>query len=144
MGLMNNIGAWMLNRIVGESAADGEDTPGNAGTSARPLSPTAQLVGEGAYEDDMIDVQIPAPASSHFERYRKLIDSFDEDRESPLEKIVRWFFLGLSYLLPLVVAYAMGKEIGDAYGGAFNLSDGWSLGTHTVAMAGEFAVTMVK
>ncbi len=141
MGLMNTIGAWMLNRIAGESAADDEDTPGSAG--ARPLSPTAQLVGEGVYEDDMIDVQIPAPASSHFERYRRLIDSFDEDRESPLEKIVRWFFLLLAYLLPLVVAYAMGKEIGDAYGGTFNLADGWSLGTHTVAMAGEFALAMM-
>ncbi len=122
MGMINNIGSWMLNRIVGESTADDDDNPENAGTSSRPLSPTAQLVGEGVYEDDMIDVQIPAPASSHFERYRKLIDSFDEDRESPLEKIVRWFFLGLSYLLPL---------------------DGWSLGTHTVAMAGEFALAMM-
>src|SRR5260370_1928815 len=140
MGLMNTIGAWMLTRLAGESAADGENTPGGAG--ARPLSPTAQLVGEEVYEDDMIEVQIPAP-SNHFERYRRLIDSFDEDRESPLEKLVRWFFLLLAYLLPLLVAYAMGKEIGDAYGGAFNLTDGWSLGTHTVAMAGEFALAMM-
>src|SRR2546430_10116991 len=90
----------------------------------------------------MIDVQIPT-TSTHFERYRRLIDSLDEDRESALEKLVRWFFLLLAYLLPLVVAYAMGKEIGDAYGGAFNLADGWSLGTHTVAMAGEFALAMM-
>src|SRR2546429_8974733 len=141
MGIVNNIGSWMLTRLVGGSTgAHDDNTPG---ASARPLSPTAQLVGEGVYEDDMIDVQIPTPASSHFERYRKLIDSFDEDRESPLEKIVRWFFLLLAYLLPLVVAYAMGKEIGDAYGGAFNLGDGWSLGTHTVAMAGEVALVMM-
>src|SRR5256885_15303907 len=142
MGLMNTIGAWMLNRIAGESAADDEDTPGSAG--ARPLSPTAQLVGEGVYEDDMIDVQILAPASSHFERYRRLIDSFDEDRESPLEKIVRWFFLLMAYLLPLAVAYAMGKEIGDAYGGVFNFADGWYLGTHTGAVGGGVFIGLME
>jgi hypothetical protein len=134
MGLINNIGSWMLTRMAGDSSTQAvdEDAPG---------SPTCQLVGEDVYEDDMIDVQVPA--SSHFERYRKLIDSFDEDRESALEKIVRWFFLLLAYLLPLAVAYAMGKEIGDAYGGVFNVGDGWSLGTHTVAMAGEFALAMM-
>ena len=84
MGIVNNIGSWMLTRLVSGSAEVRDDE-----TAARPLSPTAQLVGEEVYEDDMIDVRVPAPASSHFERYRKLIDSFDEDRESPLEKIVR-------------------------------------------------------
>ena len=138
MGMVNNIGTWMLTRLVGGGAQAHDEE-----TAAGPLSPTAQLVGEEVYEDDMIDVRVPPASSSHFERYRKLIDSFDEDRESPLEKIVRWFFLGLSYLLPLVVAYAMGKEIGDAYGGTFNLVDGWSLGTHTVALAGEFALAMM-
>ena len=29
--------------------------------------------------------------------FKELIDSFDEDRESPLEKMVRWFFLLLAY-----------------------------------------------
>src|SRR5438045_1565446 len=138
MGMVNNIGTWLLTRLVGGSVQAHDEE-----TAAGPLSPTAQLVGEEVYEDDMIDVRVPPASSSHFERYRKLIDSFDEDRESPLEKLVRWVFLLLAYLLPLVVAYAMGKEIGDAYGGTFNLADGWSLGTHTVAMAGEFALAMM-
>jgi hypothetical protein len=38
MGMINNIGSWMLNRIVGESTADDDDNPENAGTSSRPLS----------------------------------------------------------------------------------------------------------
>ncbi len=124
---------------------DNEDEDGAAAVPGRPspsLSPMeAELAESDIYEDDIV-ITSPAP-SNHFERYRALIDSFDEDRESGLEKVVRWFFLLLAYLLPLAVAYAMGREIGDAYGGAFTWSDGWSFGTHTVAMAGEFALAMM-
>jgi len=109
----------------------------------RPAAPgsAGAMVNAETYEDDMIE---PSPQpNTHFERYRNLIDSFDEDRETFLEKVLRWFLLLLAYALPIIVAYAMGKEIGDAYGGVFNLNDGWSLGTHVVAMAGEFALTMM-
>ena len=82
MGMVNNIGTWMLTRLVGGSVQARDEE-----TAAGPLSPTAQLVGEEVYEDDMIDVRVPPASSSHFERYRKLIDSFDEDRESPLEPV---------------------------------------------------------
>ncbi len=37
--------------------------------------------------------------NTHFERYRTLIDSFDEDRETVLEKILRWVLLLLAYAL---------------------------------------------
>lgn len=110
----------------------------------RPIAPgsasAATVVNGETYEDDMRE---EPQQNTHFERYRTLIDSFDEDRETPLEKILRWFLLLLAYALPLLVAYAMGKEIGDAYGGVFNPNDGWSLATHVVAQAGEFSLTMM-
>jgi len=105
-----------------------------------PGSASAPVVNGETYEDDMID---EPQRNTHFERYRTLIDSFDEDRETFLEKVIRWLLLLLAYALPIIVAYAMGKEIGDAYGGKFDMNDGWSLGTHVVAMAGEFALTMM-
>ena len=111
----------------------------------RPTAPgsAGAMVNGETYEDDMTE-ETPLPQkNTHFERYRTLIDSFDEDRETFLEKMIRWLLLLLAYALPIIVAYAMGKEIGDAYGGAFNINDGWSLGTHVVAMAGEFALTMM-
>ena len=145
-------------RIRAFLAASTDDQPsdGDAGTSGtpsrrprRPSSPSDAVSEEVFYDDDLdgleeglTTITVPAP-SNHFERYRSLIDSFEEDRESGLEKVIRWFFLLLAYLLPLTVAYAMGKEIGDAYGGPFSLGDGWSFGTHTVAMAGEFALAMM-
>ncbi len=111
----------------------------------RPVAPgsSGALVNAETYEDDMMEDRLPTQPNTHFERYRNLIDSFDEDRETFLEKVLRWFLLLLAYALPIIVAYAMGKEIGDAYGGKFDMNDGWSLGTHVVAMAGEFALTMM-
>jgi hypothetical protein len=141
MGMRKKIGSWF-----GFSSMPGSTDESSPGRSAGSRSSsTAQLVNGEVFEDDMIDIDARGEAlhPSHFERYRKLIDSFDEDRETPLEKGVRWLFLLLAYLLPVAVAYAMGKEIGDAYGGPFSWSDGWSLGMHTVAMAGEFALAMM-
>ena len=49
----------------------------------RPLAPKSNeeiaLVNGEVYADDMIEVDVSSPAT-HFERYRSLIDSFDEDR----------------------------------------------------------------
>jgi len=117
-----SVRSWLANKL----------TPG--------ATPVSGVNGE-TFEDDMIEPT--THPNTHFERYRNLIDSFDEDRETFLEKMIRWLLLLLAYALPLVVAYAMGKEIGDAYGGVFNFNDGWSLGTHVVAMAGELALTMM-
>ena len=137
MGLRNTLGNWLAEKL----AVEDMEELSNAVRSDRA---SCELVNGEVFEDDLIDIeQTPASHASHFERYRKLIDSFDEDRESPLEKLVRWLFLLLAYALPLVVAYAMGKEIGDAYGGRFDWNSGWSLGTHTVALAGEFALAMM-
>ncbi|SRR5579875_131793 len=148
MGLRNNISSWIVNKLVnGQGNAD-DDAAGAvrvpARPGSRPLSSVGELVDEDEvpYADDMVNVHVPG-ANNHFERYRALIDSFDEDRETLLEALMRRFFLLLAYVLPLAVAYAMGREIGDAYSGAFTWSDGWSLGTHVVAMAGEFALAMM-
>jgi hypothetical protein len=139
MGIREKVGSW-FGFAAGPSRT-------NDRSSIRPAdsASTAHLVNGEVFEDDMIDIDARGAAShpSHFERYRKLIDSFDEDRETLLERGVRSLFLLLAYLLPVLVAYAMGKEIGDAYGGTFSWSDGWSFGTHTVAMAGEFALAMM-
>jgi hypothetical protein len=135
-----DVGSWMVKKFSGNPPDEG------ASAVPAPLSPGSDLVEASAFEDDMDEWEPSRPRSvapSHFERYRKLIDSFEEDRESAIEKLVRGFFLLLAYVLPVLVAYAMGKEIGDAYGGAFDWNNGWSLGTHTVAMAGEFALAMM-
>ena len=132
--MANFISSWLRGKLAAQ-----DDNDAGAAGAAVPSAPAPS----GDSDGDVIDIVVPPPAHTHFEHYRKLIDSFDEDREAVIEKLVRYLLLLLAYLLPVVVAYAMGKEIGDAYGGPFNLNDGWSLGTHVVAMAGEFALTMM-
>src|SRR5258706_8622067 len=135
MGVRDKLGNWLADKFFVTTDAE---------VPAQSSSPACELVNGEVFEDDLLDIeQTPASHPSNFELYRKLSDSFDEDRESPLEKMIRWVFLLLAYALPLVVAYAMGKEIGDAYSGRFDWNNGWSLGTHTVAMAGEFALAMM-
>lgn len=78
------------------------------------------------------------------ERHRKRIESFEEDRETLPERVIRYLFLALAYVLPFLGALAIGKEIGDAYSGTTDFwVDGWSIGTHTVAYAGEFSLAMM-
>ena len=120
-----NVRSWLASKVVPGAAA------------------SAPMVNGETFEDDIPDEPTLPQQNKHLERYRTLIDSFDEDRETFLEKVIRWLLLLLAYALPIIVAYAMGKEIGDAYGGKFDMNDGWSLGTHVVAMAGEFALTMM-
>ena len=78
------------------------------------------------------------------ERYRQMVEGFEEDRENFLEKMGRWFFLVLAYVAPVLIAVSVGKEIGDAYGGPFSFDNGWSLGVHTGAYFGELGLAMMS
>jgi hypothetical protein len=77
------------------------------------------------------------------DRYRELIDRFDEDREGLGAKIVRKTFTFAAYAFPFLIASFVGKEIGDYYSGPFNPADGWSGGMHIVAWLGEAALAMM-
>lgn len=77
------------------------------------------------------------------ERYRQQIDSFDEDREDLGSKLVRKVFTFVAFIAPFLVAYFIGKEIGDYYSGPLNLDDGWSGGMHVAAWVGEASLAMM-
>lgn len=121
------------------------------GTPQQPApSAWSQIVGALA---ERIRTPAPPPAATAspaqetretiLERMKAKVETFDEDKEGIGAKIVRKLFTLAAYLLPFLVAYAIGKEIGDYYGGSLNLSDGWSLGMHTLSWGGEAALAMM-
>jgi hypothetical protein len=77
------------------------------------------------------------------ERYRREIDSFEEDREELGAKLVRKSFTFVAYVVPFLIAFFIGREIGDYYSGPLNLDDGWSGGMHIAAWGGEAALGMM-
>ena len=66
-------------------------------------------------------------AHKHAARLRTTIETFNEDKQSPLEWLVVKFFTALAYLLPPFVAWIVGQAIGDAWGGKFDWSNAWSV-----------------
>ena len=125
---------------------------GAAGVAASPPDPRGPIpfaprMSKKAREQAERELQIKLRAKEkieeRLERYRQMIQDFEEDRENLLERGGRWFFLVLAYVGPILVALAFGKEIGDAYGGPFTW-DGWSLGMHTGSYFGELALAMMS
>jgi hypothetical protein len=75
-----------------------------------------------------------ARSIEHTERLRKTIESFNEDKQTPLKWVVVKFFEVLSYLAPILIAYVVGMAIGDAWSGKFNLNDSWNIYSHVISV----------
>ena len=86
-----------------------------------------------------IDARGSTSSSSieHTERLRKTIETFTEDKQTPLKWIVVKFFEVMAYLAPILVAWVIGMAIGDAWGGKFNMSDSWSVYSHVISVTLE-------
>ena len=74
---------------------------------------------------------------THMDHLRQVVESFDEDKQGPLEWAVRQFFTTLSYILPVLVALVVGTSIGDAFSGPFTLASSWSIYSHVISIGLE-------
>jgi hypothetical protein len=70
---------------------------------------------------------------------RKLIASFDEDRETILDSMKRWASQGVAILLPIVAVFAVSNEVGMYFSGGrpFVWGDGWAMSMYSLAYACE-------
>ena len=75
-----------------------------------------------------------ARSIEHTERLRKTIESFNEDKQTPLKWVVVKFFEVLSYLAPILIAWVVGMAIGDAWSGKFNWGDSWNVYSHVISV----------
>lgn len=84
-----------------------------------------------------------AEAHKHAARLRQTIETFNEDRQTPLEWIVVKFFTVLAYLLPPFVAWIVGQAIGDAWGGKFDWNNAWSVYSHVISISLEMMLPVM-
>jgi hypothetical protein len=118
--------------------------PGSPGT-ALTASPTQAVNGvpvQGTFIDASQLQGLIGSIVANTQHHRKLVESFDEDREPFMEAAIRKAYMGIFYLLPTLCAYFVGSAIGDYIGGAhFTLTDGWNASAHVLSWAGEFMIS---
>jgi hypothetical protein len=78
-----------------------------------------------------------ARSIEHTERLRKTIETFTEDKQTPLKWLVVKFFEILAYLAPILIAWVVGMAIGDAWSGKFTMNDSWSVYSHVISVVLE-------
>ena len=147
--IVDEVAAWFLSLFQGKKEVPQQPTTTQEQSrdahAPIPLRPRRnKQVEREQTRQALAQIRAKESIEERLERYRDLIRDFEEDRENVLEKCGRWFFLFLAYVGPIIVALAFGKEIGDAYGGAFDLNSGWSLGMHVGAYFGELALAMMS
>src|SRR2546430_7566606 len=76
----------------------------------------AEIVSGHFVPDHTITISSP-DAQMYTEQLRKTIQSFNEDKMTPMKWIVVKFFEFLSYFAPILVALVVGMAIGDAWSG---------------------------
>jgi len=121
-----------LNRAVGGALAPIQRAGQLLDPSGRPIHIFIPGPGE------------PETADQRVERYRRLVEKLDDDKESWLDFLMRWFFTLNSYFWPIFTAWAIGNEIGDAYGGKFDWGNSFSVGMHGGSLAVEITLAFLS
>jgi hypothetical protein len=101
----------------------------------------AEIVNGTFVPDITIDAR--NDAQRHAARLRTTIESFNEEKQTPLEWVVVKFFTVLAYLLPIVVAYVVGVAIGEAWSGTFNITKPWTVYSHVISVGLEMMIPVM-
>ena len=113
---------------------------------SQPLAPASDTNGhivQGTFIDAGSMQALMTTVVANAQRSRQLVESFDEDREPVVEKGIRWFYMGIFYVMPALVAYFVGRAIGDEFSGNHGLdwNDGWNAFNHVISWAIEFSIS---
>src|SRR2546430_523650 len=91
--------------------------PDNTTQSLAPASDTNGQIVQGTFIDVNSMQALMATVVANAQRSRQLVESFDEDKEPVVEKGIRWFYMAIFYVMPAIVAYFVGRAIGDGFSG---------------------------
>ncbi len=73
--------------------------------------------------------------TNHIEQSRRVIDSFDEDRETWIDTVKRWLSLGVALALPIVAVVAVSNEVGAYF--SHGIGGEWASTMYALAWACE-------
>lgn len=82
-------------------------------------------------------------AQAHTEEFRRIVESFDEEKQTWLAQAISKVYMLLAYLLPPVTAWYVGMAIGDAFSGGFTLASAWSVYAHLISVSLEMMLPVL-
>lgn len=82
-------------------------------------------------------------AQSHTEEFRRIVESFDEEKQTATAWVIGKVYTLLAYLLPPITAWYVGMAIGDAFSGSFNLLNAWSVYAHLISVSLEMMLPVL-
>jgi hypothetical protein len=82
-------------------------------------------------------------ATAQTEAFRRIVNSFDEDRQDKLAWLVGKVFMMLAYMLPPLLGWYAGAALGDALTGAFSLAHANNVFIHLISISLELGVPMI-
>jgi hypothetical protein len=124
----------------------------NEQVAVMPAATQSVITDERGRESEVVsghfvpDIQVNTgftEAHKNAARLRQTIETFNEDRQTPLEWLVVKFFTVLAYLLPPFVAWIVGQAIGDAWGGKFDWNNAWSVYSHVISISLEMMLPVM-
>ncbi len=135
-----------LNQLAPSPAPSGQGGAGAAALVPSEPNVTATVPGtpvEGTFIDAGQLTALIGNIVANTQNHRQIVESFDEDKEPFVEKGIRWFYMAIFYALPALVAYFVGRAIGDGFSGnhALDWNDGWNAFNHVISWAIEFSIS---
>src|SRR5258708_6091854 len=136
---ITHIGNWMDGLTKEKDTSQVVVPASNQQTSVLPETETAKdaEVVSGHFVPDQTIVINSPDAQMYTEQLRKTIQSFNEDKMTPMKWLVVKFFEFLSYLGPILVALVVGSAIGDAWSGPFTFRDPWTVYSYVISVVLE-------
>src|SRR5258708_5437943 len=141
------LGNW-LGRGIDEGLAATNPTTSTDVVPAAQSQPVAtpakdgELVS-GTWIDSSGQALATTYAQSHTEEFRRIVESFDEEKQTATAWIIGKVYMLLAYLLPPITAWYVGMAIGDAFSGSFNLLSAWSVYAHLISVSLEMMLPVL-
>jgi len=142
MGMTTRIGNWIQQKVYSQQTSTALSPAANQQTAVIPEQGRDAEIVSGTFVPT-IDATGRASASAHTERIRQKVESFNEDRQTPLEWVVVKFFTVLAYLLPILIAWVVGSAIGQVWAGKFDWNNPWSVFSYVISIGLELMIPVM-